>query len=73
MALHAYQSSSRELRPEDVHFKARLGYILRPHFKDRGSCSCLVFGGGRCELALTIKICALTSHQLKHRSGRGLR
>lgn len=35
MVLHAYHSSSRELRLEDIHFKAGLGYILRPHFKDR--------------------------------------
>lgn len=45
MVLHTYHSSSRELRLEDIHFKAGLGYILRPHFKDRGSCDCLVFGG----------------------------
>lgn len=44
LVLHAYNPSSWEPGPEDIQFKARLGYRLRPHFKDRGSCDCLVFG-----------------------------
>lgn len=41
---HVYNSSSQELRQEEIQFKGSLGYMLRSCVKHRGCCDWLGFG-----------------------------